>query len=73
LNPAFTVSYIDHLEEFFQNTVRCLLRKYQDQMSVDEKSVAKKGLEADLMDDLHNVALDMCVHLGIELVTMFYN
>ncbi|KAK2072613.1 hypothetical protein P8C59_006955 [Phyllachora maydis] len=49
----------DNLEEYFQSTLQALLRKYAVQMSLDEKSTAPNGIETDLMDDPHNVALDM--------------
>ncbi|KAJ0340059.1 hypothetical protein COL154_012279 [Colletotrichum chrysophilum] len=59
LSPAFTVNYIDNLEMFFKTTVRDLLNKYQTQINADPVYYAKKGIEVDLMDDLHNVALDI--------------
>ncbi|KAI8238714.1 Cytochrome P450 monooxygenase FUS8 [Colletotrichum sp. SAR 10_99] len=59
LSPAFTVNYIDNLEVFFKTTVRDLLNKYQTQINADPVYYAKKGIEVDLMDDLHNVALDI--------------
>ncbi|KAK1997322.1 cytochrome P450 [Colletotrichum falcatum] len=59
LSPAFTVSYIDNLEQFFTSTVRDLLNKYQMQIDEDPVFYAKQGIEVDLMDDLHNVALDI--------------
>ncbi|KAK1489584.1 cytochrome P450 3A9 [Colletotrichum abscissum] len=59
LFPAFTVNYIDNLEMFFKSTVRDVLNKYQTQINEDAVHYAKKGIEVDLMDDLHNVALDI--------------
>ncbi|KAF4898139.1 Cytochrome P450 monooxygenase FUS8 [Colletotrichum viniferum] len=59
LSPAFTVNYIDNLEMFFKTTVRDLLNKCQTQINADPVYYAKKGIEVDLMDDLHNVALDI--------------
>ncbi|KAI8229977.1 Cytochrome P450 monooxygenase FUS8 [Colletotrichum sp. SAR 10_86] len=59
LSPAFTVNYINNLEMFFKTTVRDLLNKYQTQINADPVYYAKKGIEVDLMDDLHNVALDI--------------
>ncbi|KAK2053332.1 cytochrome P450 [Colletotrichum caudatum] len=59
LSPAFTVNYIDNLEQFFISTVRDLLDKYQTQINEDPVYYAKQGIEVDLMDDLHNVALDI--------------
>ncbi|KAK1979002.1 cytochrome P450 [Colletotrichum cereale] len=59
LSPAFTVNYIDNLEQFFTSTVCDLLNKYQTQINEDPVYYAKQGIEVDLMDDLHNVALDI--------------
>ncbi|KAK1948679.1 cytochrome P450 [Colletotrichum sublineola] len=59
LSPAFTVNYIDNLEQFFTSTVRDLLNKYQTIINEDPVYYAKQGIEVDLMDDLHNVALDI--------------
>ncbi|KAK6225188.1 cytochrome p450 [Colletotrichum tabaci] len=59
LSPAFTVNYIDNLETFFKTTVRDVLNKYQTQINEDPVYYAKEGFEVDLMDDLHNVALDI--------------
>ncbi|KXH59670.1 cytochrome P450 3A9 [Colletotrichum salicis] len=59
LSPALTVNYIDNLEMFFKSTVRDVLNKYQSKINEDPVYHAKKGIEVDLMDDLHNVALDM--------------
>lgn len=39
--------------------MRSLLRKYETQIARDQKAAAQDGFRADLMDDLHNVALDM--------------
>ncbi|OHF03155.1 cytochrome P450 3A9 [Colletotrichum orchidophilum] len=59
LSPAFTVNYIDNLETFFKSTVRDVLNKYQTHIKEDPVYNAKNGIEVDLMDDLHNVALDI--------------
>lgn len=59
LSPAFTVNYIDNLESFFQHTVRALLSKYQNEIDRDLQLAKNSGFQVDLMDDLHNVALDM--------------
>lgn len=59
LSPAFTVNYIDNLERYFQKTVRDLLEKYDERIKVDPLAAKENGIEVDLMDDLHNVALDM--------------
>lgn len=59
MSPAFTVNYIDNLESYFQDTVRALLSKYQMDIENDFELAKHTGFQADLMDDLHNVALDM--------------
>ncbi|KAK8012845.1 cytochrome P450 [Apiospora marii] len=59
LSPAFTVAYIDNLETYFKTTVRDLLDKYQSTIADDPLAAAKNGITVDLMDDLHNVALDI--------------
>ncbi|KAK2599236.1 hypothetical protein N8I77_011006 [Diaporthe amygdali] len=59
LSPAFTVNYIDNLESYFQHTVRALLFKYQNDIENDFQLAKHAGFPADLMDDLHNVALDI--------------
>ncbi|KAJ0119487.1 cytochrome p450 3a9 [Diaporthe amygdali] len=59
LTPAFTVNYIDNLESYFQHTVRALLFKYQNDIENDFQLAKHTGFPADLMDDLHNVALDI--------------
>lgn len=59
MSPAFTVAYIDNLETYFKTTVRDLLDKYQSTIAEDPLAAAKNGITVDLMDDLHNVALDM--------------
>ncbi|KAI3571068.1 cytochrome P450 [Fusarium oxysporum f. sp. albedinis] len=56
LSPAFTVAYIDNLECFFVGTIRDLLNKYETSLS---KSPQSNKIEVDVMDDLHNVALDI--------------
>lgn len=53
------MAYIDNLEKYFQKTLRELLDKYESQISADTASASFNGIEVDLMDDLHNVALDM--------------
>lgn len=67
MSPAFTVNYIDNLETFFKTTVRDVLNKYQTQINEDPVYYAKEGFEVDLMDDLHNVALDMWVAPDVTL------
>ncbi|KAL2877128.1 hypothetical protein SGCOL_007520 [Colletotrichum sp. CLE4] len=66
LSPAFTVNYIDNLEMFFKSTVRDVLNKYQSQINEDPVYHAKKGIEVNLMDDLHNVALDILIEDGVD-------
>ncbi|KAL2682376.1 hypothetical protein Neosp_006826 [[Neocosmospora] mangrovei] len=57
LSPAFTVAYIDNLEAFFAGTIRDLLNKYE--VSLSDDNTESNCIEVDLMDDLHNVALDI--------------
>lgn len=61
LSPAFTVAYIENLEFYFQHTMRALLTKYQDDVRRNSlgNTPNSPGFSADLMEDLHNVALDM--------------
>ncbi|KAM0321854.1 hypothetical protein ACHAQA_009859 [Verticillium albo-atrum] len=59
LSPAFTVAYIDNLESYFRSTLRDLLNKYQREVTDNPVLAFENGFEADLMDDLHNVALDI--------------
>lgn len=39
--------------------MRALLTKYQDDLQRNYQTVKFTGISADLMEDLHNVALDM--------------
>lgn len=60
LSPAFTVAYIDKLDMLFSQCISDLLQKYQTAAQLDIKGSANYyGTETDLMEDLHNVALDM--------------
>jgi cytochrome P450 len=60
LSPAFTVAYIDKLETLFSQCINELFQKYQSAVQFDIRGYANYyGTEIDLMDDLHNVALDM--------------
>jgi hypothetical protein len=60
LSPAFTVAYVDNLDTLFSQCISDLLQKYQMAFQLGiEGSVAHHGIETDLMEDLHNVALDM--------------
>lgn len=54
LSPAFTVSYVDKLETYFAKSIGDLIAKYEDVLGGKGN-----GAAIDLMDDLHNVALDM--------------
>lgn len=62
LSPAFTVNYIDNLENYFQYTMQSLLDKYQHEIVKDYQLAKHVGISVDFMDDLHNVALDMSVY-----------
>jgi hypothetical protein len=57
LSPAFTVAYVDKLEFLFSQCIEDLLQKYQT--AIDCSYEKDKGIESDLMEDFHNVALDM--------------
>ena len=60
LSPAFTVAYIDKLDTLFGQCINDLLRKYQIAIQLDIQGRANYySTEVDLMEDLHNVALDM--------------
>jgi hypothetical protein len=60
LSPAFTVAYIDKLDTLFSQCISDLLQKYQMAVQLNIKgSENHYGTETDLMEDLHNVALDM--------------
>jgi hypothetical protein len=60
LSPAFTVAYIDKLDMLFSQCINDLFQKYQIAVQLDIQGHANyHGTETDLMEDLHNVALDM--------------
>jgi hypothetical protein len=60
LSPACTVAYVDKLDTLFSHCISDLLQKYQMAVQLDTKGSANHyGIETDLMEDLHNVALDM--------------
>ncbi|KAK8058496.1 cytochrome P450 [Apiospora phragmitis] len=70
LSPAFTVAYIDNLETYFKSTIRDLLDKYQSKIAEDPLAATKNGITIDLMDDLHNVALDILLANDRGLISM---
>jgi hypothetical protein len=57
LSPAFTVAYVGKLEFLFSQCIEDLLQKYQT--GIDCSYEKDKSIESDLMEDFHNVALDM--------------
>lgn len=59
LGPAFTISSVDKLDNFFKNCTGILLRNYVQTMN--KQKAAGKGVtfKTDLMRDLHCLALDM--------------
>ncbi|KAN0096705.1 cytochrome P450 [Hyaloscypha variabilis] len=60
LSPAFTVAYIDKLDTLFSQCINDLFQKYQIAVQLDIQGHANyHGTETDLMEDLHNVALDI--------------
>lgn len=58
LSPAFTVSYVDKLESYFAKSIGDLIAKYEAVLG-GKGDGDPRGATVDLMDDLHNVALDM--------------
>lgn len=57
LSPAFTVAYVDKLIFLFSQCIEDLLQKYQT--AIDCSYEKDKGIESDLMEDFHNLALDI--------------
>ncbi|EOD46056.1 putative cytochrome p450 3a9 protein [Neofusicoccum parvum UCRNP2] len=58
LSPAFTVSYVDKLESYFAKSIGDLIAKYEAVLG-GKGDGDPRGATVDLMDDLHNVALDI--------------
>ena len=58
LSPAFTIAYIDGLEFLFSRCVSDLINRYVDVLE-PTKAAEKPSALTDLMEDLHNLALDM--------------
>lgn len=50
---------MDNLERLFSQCVAALIEKYYQQVDHEDYNHAKRGTVTDLMNDLHNVALDM--------------
>lgn len=64
LSPAFTTAYVDGLGFLFEKCTQSLLDKYEvlkNERPIGATGMVEKGhfIRTDLMDDLHNVALDM--------------
>ncbi|KLO97031.1 Cytochrome P450 3A5 [Fusarium fujikuroi] len=57
LSPAFTVGYVDNLETVFKGVMRDLLQSYVTLLNGSASTI--EGVQTDLMDDLHKVALDI--------------
>ncbi|KAJ5741103.1 cytochrome P450 [Penicillium malachiteum] len=57
LSPAFTVSYVDNLEFLFSTCIGDLIKKYVDLLS--SSSSNSTPIVTDIMQDLHNIALDI--------------
>ncbi|KAM5519836.1 cytochrome P450 3A9 [Fusarium oxysporum f. sp. phaseoli] len=57
LSPAFTVGYVDNLETVFKGVMRDLLQNYVTFLG--ESASTAEGVQTDLIDDLHKVALDI--------------
>ncbi|KAF4961211.1 hypothetical protein FGADI_448 [Fusarium gaditjirri] len=62
LSPAFTVGYVDNLEAIFKGVMRDLLQNYV--ALLDDCGSTAEGVQTNLMDDLHKVALDICGSMG---------
>ncbi|TGO35066.1 hypothetical protein BHYA_0171g00020 [Botrytis hyacinthi] len=58
LSPAFSVSYVDNLEFLFSKCLQDLIYRYAA-LSDSSSSVKNKPAVTDMMNDLHNVALDI--------------
>ncbi|KAJ5727066.1 cytochrome P450 [Penicillium malachiteum] len=59
LSPAFTVGYVDGLEFLFAQCVSDLINRYMDLLSPSVSSGKPEIVITDLMEDLHNLALDI--------------
>ncbi|KAI9042747.1 cytochrome P450 [Aspergillus affinis] len=59
LSPAFSVSYVDNLDQFFSLCIGSLVKKYRNQTCSASSPQAPKTTEIDLMNGLHCVALDV--------------
>lgn len=58
LSPAFTVAYIDNQEMLFKQCISDFMQKYRNAIESHAHAGAQ-AVESDLMEDLHNLALDM--------------
>jgi hypothetical protein len=61
LAPAFTADYVDKLVPLFSLSIGDLVSKYDRLISSGYMLGSNGGAKTDLMEDLHNVALDMYV------------
>lgn len=59
LSPAFTTKYIDGLGYLFEECMGTMIEVYERSFSAEKALRQAQTLETDLMEDLHNVALDM--------------
>ncbi|KAJ5676264.1 cytochrome P450 [Penicillium macrosclerotiorum] len=59
LSPAFTIAYVDKLEFLFSKCVSDLISRYVDLLTCFPSSERKIPMTTDLMEDLHNLALDI--------------
>ncbi|TLD36766.1 cytochrome p450 [Venturia nashicola] len=59
LAPAFTTKYIDGLGYLFEECVGTMIEVYERSFAADKRPREDQSLETDLMEDLHNVALDI--------------
>ncbi|KAJ5749387.1 cytochrome P450 [Penicillium nucicola] len=59
LSPAFTVAYVDGLEFLFSKCVQDLINRYVDILPSSPSCGESDLVVTDIMDDLHNLALDI--------------
>jgi hypothetical protein len=56
MTPAFTVSYLDNMDNLFQKPVQDMMNEYKGHI---DASCTTEKFEVNLMNDLHRMALEM--------------
>jgi hypothetical protein len=56
MTPAFTVSYLDNMDNLFQKPVQDMMNEYKGHI---DRSDTTEKFEVNLMNDLHRMALEM--------------